>query len=208
MNKPAQNGDLLSFFQKHSAPGRIGLLHFDFPPARLIDFGQRDLTRDHKSAQWAHVCLFIESRDGEPWIAESDMNIKSRGSNKSADGPQICSVRKWIGGHLDHAAVLESGLTLEQARQAEKRAHELIAEGNKYGLLELAGTWMAIKKRDLTYHSALHREHTMHCSHFLRLILRAADCDPFGQSIAPENTTPEHIFQSFKMVAEWRKEKA
>jgi hypothetical protein len=200
------NPDLLAFYQTHAKPGRIGLIHLDFAPAKLVNWGQKGLTKDGKSSRWVHAFLFLKPRDNELWIAESDVNIPLPGFRKKAvDGPQENSIRKWSGHVVDQAAILDANLSPEQTEKALQRAKELLSEGYFYGPISLAGTWIAILKKDLRHHSLLHREKAMHCTRFTRECLRAAGRDPFGSNVRPENTAPELLFQTFKVVAEWKK---
>jgi hypothetical protein len=199
------NQDLLTFWLEHARPGRVGLIHLDFAPARIVNWGQKRLTRDGKPSRWVHAFMFIESRDSVPWIAESDARIPLPGFRKKVDGPQINSVKKWSGFVVDEAAVLESHLTEEQYRASRACVDELHRGNHIYSLVALVGTWVAIRKHDLRHHSILHRAKGMQCSQFVRQCIAAARRDFLDEDVSMENTAPEMVFQRLDLVAEWKK---
>ncbi len=199
------NAALLEFWQEHGRPGRVGLFHLDFAPAKLVNWGQKRLTLDGKPSPWVHSFLFIEPRDGVPWIAESDMSLPLPGLRKPINGPQLNSVAKWSGMRVDRAAVLDPHLTNEQYERARSRAEELLHEHYFYSLTALAGTWIAILKNDLRHHSLLHRDKGMHCSQFVRTVMGAAGADFLGDEVSLENTAPEMLYQRLDIVGEWKR---
>jgi hypothetical protein len=205
MQQSVMNSNLYEFYTAHAAPGRIGLIHLDFAPAKLINYGQKGLTKTGKSSLWVHAFLFTEQREGGWWIAESDVNVPLPGFRRKIDGPQENSIRKWSGQVVDRAAVLDAHLSEEQVRLALIRAQELQRAGYCYGLLALLGTWIAIKKKDLSYYSVFHRAKAMHCGCFVRECLMAAGNDPFGVNVLPENTAPELLYQRLSVIGEWGK---
>lgn len=194
---------LLEFWTEHGRPGRVGLIHLDFAPAKLINWGQKRLTRDGKPSPWVHAFLFIEERDGMPWIAESDLSLPLPGLRKPVNGPQLNSVAKWSGSRIDRAVVLDPHLTDEQYRHARMRAEKLLHEQYFYSLTALAGTWMAILRNDLRHHSLLHRARGMQCAQFVRQVLRTAEADFLGDEVSLENTAPEILYQRIELVREW-----
>ena len=139
-----------------------------------------------------------------PWIAESDMSLPIPGFRKASDGPQFNPVSKWLQ-RIDQAAVIDPQLTSAQMKIAESKAEELTRAGFKYGLINLGGTYVSVLKHDLSHHSFLHRESAMHCGHFVRVCLKVAGIDPWGEKVCDENTAPELIYQQFPPVAEWHK---
>jgi hypothetical protein len=202
----SRNPELTAFYEEHARPGRMGLVHVDFAPAKLINWGQKRLTPDGKPSRWVHIFFFTEQRNQEWWIAESDVNVPLPGFRKNVtDGPQESPLRKWSGVVVDQAAIVDAGLTEAQTQMVFQRARELIAGGYFYGTFTLAGTWIAILKKDLSHRSILHRKKAMHCAHFVRECLIAAGCDPFGEKIRPANTAPETIYQTLNVIAEWKR---
>lgn len=198
---------LQEFYIEHGRPGRIGLVHFDFVPAYLINWGQKKLTRDGKPARFTHAFFFIETRENIPWIAESDINLPLPGFLNRTDGPQLNSSRKWSSTIIDDVAVLDPVLNEEQYQRVRNHANYLLQQNLKYGLVALAGTWFAIRKGDMTHRSILHRDSRMHCSQFVRECLRAAGVDPWGKRIASFNLAPEALYQAFPVIAEWTRKK-
>jgi len=171
----------------------------------LINWGQKRLTKDGKPSPWVHAFMFIESRDGVPWIAESDASVPWLGASKPVDGPQINSVVKWSGASVDRAVVLESPMSEEQYRIARARAEQLTHEHYHYSLIALAGTWIAVLKNNLQHRSILHRAKGIHCGEFVRACMSAAGADFLDDHVSLENTAPELIYQQFPIVAEWRR---
>jgi hypothetical protein len=196
---------VLDFWTEHARPGRVGLIHLDFAPAKLIDWGQKRLTRDGQPSHWVHAFLFIESRNGVPWIAESDASVPWLGVRKPVDGPQINPVTKWSGGTVDRAVVLESGMSDEQYQIARTRAETLTHEHYHYSLIALAGTWISVLRNDLRHRSLLHRIKGMHCGQFVRTCMNAAGVDLLSEDVSLENSAPELIYQHLPVVAEWQK---
>jgi hypothetical protein len=197
------NSRLQDFYVEHGKPGRIALVHFDFAPAKLINWGQKKLTPDGKPSRWTHAFFFIEPREGIPWIAESDVRLPLPGFHNRSDGPQINSSRKWSSTIIDGAVILDPGLNSEQYKKVRAHADYLLTCGFKYGLVALAGTWIAILKHDLSHRSIFHRNSRMHCSQFVRECLKAAGVDPWGDKIASFNLSPEALYQQFPVIAEW-----
>ena len=198
------NPQLLSFWYEHAAFGRIGLIHVDLVTARLINWAERWVTTDGEPSAWAHVFIFLPLRNGIPWIAESDMNVPLPGFRPKPNGPQENLIYKWSHPAIDRAIVVDPGLNTAQLKKLQEGIRSILNAGFTYRVGELAEAWVAMVKRDLTYRGPLHRDDAMHCGHFVRECLKAADCDPFGPHILPDNTVPEHIAQVFPMIAEWQ----
>src|SRR3954471_13658147 len=67
------------FFEKHAAPGRVGLIGGPELINRLISRAQRHLNDDHTWSRWSHAFLFQGKRhDGHHWVVESDLDIKRK----------------------------------------------------------------------------------------------------------------------------------
>jgi hypothetical protein len=196
---------LAAFWRAHAAPGRIGLIHIDMALAKLINWAEGLVTPNGEPSLWTHCFLFIESREGEPWIAESDAHVPLPGFRPKLDGPQENSIDKWAISVIDRALVVDAGLSIEQIRRTEATAKALIEAGYTYRYSELADAWIALLKKDLKYTGPLYSPDSMHCAHFLRECLKAAGCDPFGDNILPKNTVPEFFAQKFPPLAEWKK---
>jgi hypothetical protein len=196
---------LQNFYVEHGMPGRIGLVHFNFVPAKLINWGQKKLTRNGKPSRWTHAFFFIEPREGIPWIAESDVKLPLPGFHNRSDGPQINSSRKWSSTIIDDAAILDPVLNSEQYGKVRAHTDCLLTCRLKYGLVALAGTWIAIQKNDLAHRNVFHRDSRMHCAQFVRECLKTASVDPWSDKIASFNLSPEALYQQFPVIAEWKR---
>ncbi|MFH1010575.1 MAG: hypothetical protein V1784_05010 [bacterium] len=194
---------LLQFWQTHAQPGRVGLIGIRFFLARLVEKGQARLTADRSASKWAHAFIFQQSRDGIPWIYESDMGFMQYGLFRWAPGAQENSILKWSGPRILRACVLDAGLNERQVEKALEHARELIRHGTKYRLRELLGTWIAMRRGHLERESFLHAGTALHCGAFVRACLLAADVDPFGPNIAVSNTAPELLCQKLRPIAYW-----
>jgi hypothetical protein len=203
MNGEHDHIDVLGFWQRHARPGRIGLFHLDYAPASLINWGQKRLTADGKPSPWVHCFMFIDERNGVPWIAESDLSLPIPGLRKMVDGPQVAPVTKWQR-LIDRALIVDPQMTSEQFTRAKSQAARLAQSGLHYSLINLVGAWVAIQRGDLSHRSVFHRRRAMHCGHFVRVCLREAGIDPWGARVLDENTAPELIAREFPVIAEWR----
>lgn len=199
------NTQLLDFWYAHAAPGRIGLIGIDVITARLIGWAERHVTADHQPSPWAHVFLFIRPRHGVPWIAESDMPVPLPGFRPKPSGPQENPIYKWAHPAVDRAAVLDPGLSASEYLAVENGIAPFLKGEYRYRVSELAETWVALERHDPAFRGPLHRDDSMHCGHFVRACLRLVGRDPLCPDLLPENTVPEHLAQSFPVVAQWRR---
>jgi hypothetical protein len=199
------NSELLEFWRIHGEPGRIGLVHLDFPPAKLINWAESWATPDGKPSPWVHCFIFLTPRDEMPWIAESDMNIPLPGFRPKADGPQENPVTKWSFSSVDQAIVLDTGIRPDQFQPIEHVAQMLHDQGYTYSVRSVLESAMALFRHDLSYRGPLHQPGSMHCGHFLRQCLALAGLDPFGPSVAAENTIPALFPTVFPTIGEWRR---
>jgi hypothetical protein len=195
--------DLLTFWYRYGRPGRIGLIGLDTPPAKLIGWAERRVTPNGDVSAWVHVFMFSQKRHGVPWLVESDLHVPLPGFRPKPNGLQENAIYKWAHPLVTRARVVDAGLSDDQVARAVLEAQRLMQSGFTYRVSELAEAWVAMTKRDLRFRGRLHHEDAMHCGHFLRNCLRAADCDPFGSNVLPENTVPELFAQAFPTVAEW-----
>jgi hypothetical protein len=195
--------ELVEFWYRHAKPGRIGLVHLDFPPAKLINWAERFAMPDGKPPPWAHCFLFLRPRNGVLWIAESDVFIPLPGFRIKPDGPQENLIYKWSHPLVDHAIVLDPGMNEDQFSRIENITSVLREAGYTYDITSLLQSGIALVRQDLTYRSAIRPGASMHCGHFLRTCLELAGIDPFGHSVLPENTVPALYPKVFPTVAEW-----
>jgi hypothetical protein len=197
------NSDLLAFWQENAVPGRIGLIHIDLITARLINWAQQRVTVDGAPSSWTHCFMFLDPRGDMPWITESDVRVPLPGFRPKPSGPQENPVDKWALEIVDRAVLVDPGLTPEQWSQLQVGEKRLLTAGYTYRYQELFEAWVALLKKDLAFRSPLHRDDSMHCGHYLRVLLQTVGIDPYGPSVLPENTVPELFSQVFPIVAEW-----
>jgi hypothetical protein len=197
------NRPLLDFWYQYAQPGRIGLLHLDFLPAKVIGWAERQVTPGHKASLWVHVFLFGTPRHGIPWIFESDRNIPLPGFRPKPNGPQENPIYKWSHPFVDHAIVLDPRFEGDQVTKLLNKAAELVQSRYTYRFSELIDAWVAMERHDLHHRGRWHQNDSMHCGHFIRECLGAVGYDPFGPDILPDNTVPELFFQKIPALAEW-----
>src|SRR5262249_29184270 len=90
-------------------------------------------------------------------------------------------------------AVLDFGLTEEQAAGLLRSALELVATRARYSLRELLGTLVALRHPELrARQNVLARQCSMYCSAFVHYLFRQAGID-LAPGVDMKNTTPEDI---------------
>jgi hypothetical protein len=199
----AINSELLDFWAKQARPGQIALIHIDLVTAKLINWAEKWVTPDGEPSPWTHCFMFIEPREGVPWITESDVAVPLPGYRPKPSGPQENPAEKWALEMIDHAAIVDPGLSPEQLDALKKVEQQILGDGYTYRYSGLLETGFAMFKGDLAYRNPLHRGDSMHCGHYLRVLLQSVGIDPFGEAVLPENTVPDLFGRSFPIVAEW-----
>lgn len=180
------------FFERHAAPGRIGLIGGPELINRLISRAQRHLNEAHAWSRWSHAFLFQGRRhDGHHWVVESDLDIKRKHIRL---GVQENRAAKYFDDRTNTSvAILDFGLTPEQEQRVLAGALELVSEGTRYSLREIAGTAWAMRHPGwCPRENLLAREKAFYCSAFVRHVFGRAGIDLAG-GIAEKNTAPEHI---------------
>ena len=190
------------FFERHAAPGRIGLLGGPLLLDRLIGRAQRHLDDDHTHSLWAHAVLFQGKRaDGHHWVIESDLDIHRKHIRL---GVQENRVEKYHDDDKTAAlAIIDLGLTAAQAERVVAHALEQVAQHTRYSLREIAGTAWAL--RHPTWRpreNVLARDRSFFCSAFVRHVFAEAGIDLVA-GIAPKNTAPEHISRTELPHTKW-----
>jgi hypothetical protein len=190
------------FFERHAAPGRIGLIGGPELINRLISRAQRHLDDNHEWSRWSHAFLFQGRRhDGHHWVVESDLDIKPKHIRL---GVQENRVAKYFDDTKNTSvAILDFGLTPEQEQRVLAGALALVAEGTRYSLREIAGTvWAMRHPRWCPRENLLAREQAFYCSAFVRHVFGLAGVDLAGD-ISVKNTVPEHIARSILPHTRW-----
>ena len=104
------------FFERHAAPGRIGLYGGPELINRMIGRAQRHLSDAREWSRWSHAFLFQGRRhDGHHWIVESDLDIHRKHIRL---GVQENRVSKYHDdAHTTALAIIDLGLTPVQVER-------------------------------------------------------------------------------------------
>lgn len=180
------------FFEKHAAPGRIGLIGGSELTNRMIGRAQRHQVEGKVWSNWTHAFLFQGRRaDGQHWIIESDLDIRKKHIRL---GVQENRISKY---HDDSKygalAVIDLGLTEAQQQALFAHALDLVAAGTRYSLREIIGTAWALRHPEWRpRENLLAREQAFYCSAFVRHVFSRTGFELVA-GIAEKNTTPHDI---------------
>ncbi len=190
------------FFERYAAPGRVGLIGGPELVNRLIMRAQRHLNQEHEWSRWSHAFLFQGRRhDGHHWVVESDLDIKRKHIRL---GVQENRVTKYFDDTKNTSvAILDFGLTPEQKQRVLAGALELVAEGTRYSLREIAGTLWAMRHAGwCPKENRLAQEQAFYCSSFVRHVFGRVGLD-LSTGVAEKNTAPEHIVSTALPHTKW-----
>ena len=183
------------FLKLHARPGRIGLSGGLTLIDKAICRAERHLDEHERWGLWSHAFLFQGARaDGHQWVIESDLQVHRKHIQL---GVQENRVSKYHDEKLyTNLAVLDFGLSAEQATALVREGLELVATRARYSLRELLGTLIALRRQELRgRNNVLARECSLYCSAFVQHLFRK-----MGIELAPgvdgKNTTPEDISRS------------
>jgi hypothetical protein len=179
------------FFERHAAPGRIGLTG----GSGFIDRGIRRVLKTQTAGTaplWSHAFLCSGQRlDGQQWILESDLEIHHK---QIRLGVQENRAEKFAN-EVDYPnlAILDFGLDAEQTRRVMTEALNLVAGLTRYSLREIMGTFLALHRPSMrSRQNVLAREGSLYCSAFVQHCYAAIGLE-FVPGVAVKNTTPEDI---------------
>lgn len=199
------NAQLLYFFTKQFKPGTIGIVGTRDTIGLAIREAQRALTPDDEPSLWSHCFICGELRldrrgphgtnSKSPYIFESDLKV-TLFKPQLRNGAQENWIGKWCKGNVEHAAVIDFGLSEAQRDKILATALQLIDEQVLYPLHELLGTWLAIVMGKQWLPNPLDDPHAMYCSAFVRYLYKEAGKDFLGHEVSVSNTTPEHVAQA------------
>lgn len=184
-----------AFLDAYAAPGRVGLVGGPSVIEKVIRRAQRRQREDGSWSAWGHAFVFQGRRvDGQHWVIESDIDIHRE---RAQIGVQENRVAKY---HDDeaypHLAVLDFGVTEDQARQMLSEGLRLLCDRTQYSLREVLATYWKLKKpaaRDGK--NRLARERAMFCSAFVQHLFLGIGVD-FARDVDTKLTTPEDIAQT------------
>ena len=196
------NTNLLEFFTEHYKSGTIGLIGTKDAIGLAVREAQKEVTADGKASLWSHCFIFGELRfdkrgsegtvSKSPYIFESDLHV-SLLKPQLRNGAQENWIGKWCKKTIEHAAVIDFGITEEQKDNVLATALQLIDEQILYPIQELLGTWLAIITKKQWLPNPLDNPHAMYCSAFVRYCYKEAGKDFLGTDVTISNTTPEDI---------------
>jgi hypothetical protein len=180
------------FFERHAAPGRIGLYGGPELINRLINRAQRHLNDDHEWSRWSHAFVFEGRRhDGHHWVIESDLDIHRKHIRLGVQENRITKYHDEA--KTTSLAILDFGLTPAQVERILAAALEQVAQRTRYSLRELAGTaWAMRHPAWRPRENLLARDRAFFCSAFVRHVFTEAGVD-LVSGIHEKNTAPEHI---------------
>lgn len=190
------------FFERHAAPGRVCLVGGPELINRLISRAQRHLNDEHEWSRWSHAFLLQGRRhDGHHWVIESDLDIKHKHIRL---GVQENRLAKYYDSTANTSVViLDFGLSPAQEKAVLANALELVAQGIRYSLREIAGTVWAMRHPGwCPKENLLAREQAFYCSSFVRHVFAQAGID-LANGISEKNTAPEHIARSTLPHTQW-----
>jgi hypothetical protein len=133
------------FLGAYARPGCVGLVRGTSLADRAIARAQRHVPGSQPAQAWTHAFVFSERRsDGELWVLESDLQIHRK---QIQLGVQENRVWKYYDETAYASlAVLDFGLSKEQAILLLKEALNLLSDRTRYSLRELFGTLIALKR--------------------------------------------------------------
>ena len=183
------------FIEKHAAPGRIGLCGGRDLINKLIRKAQAPLTADGHRSLWSHAFVFSERRsDGQWWVIESDLDLRFK---QVRLGVQENRASRYFDAEaFPNLAILDFHLDLDQTRQVQVAALDLLSGLTSYSLSELAGTLLAMHSTRLRGRSnLLSREGALYCSAMVQHCYAAAGIE-FLPGVHGKNVAPHDIDES------------
>src|SRR4030043_2309458 len=199
------NPRILDFFTSSYKPGVIGRVGAKDFIGLGIREAQRAVTTDGEASLWSHCFILGELRfdrrgtggtkSKSPYLFESDLNINLF-EPQLRNGAQENWIGKWCKETVEHAAVVDFGLSEEQKDSVLASALQLVDEQILYPIQELLGTWLAITTKKQWLPNPLDNSHAMYCSSFVRYCYKEAGKDFIDNDVSLSNTTPEDIAQA------------
>jgi hypothetical protein len=199
------DADLLQFFEANYSPGSIGLVGAKDEIGLAIRESQSALTTDKKASLWSHCFIMGDERldrrgpgktfTKSPYIFESDLKVNLF-RPQIRNGAQENWIGKWCNEHVEHAAIIDFGLSAQERDNILATALQLVDEQALYPIQELLGTWWVIVVNRQWLPNPLDDPHAMYCSAFVRHCYKRAGRNFLDNSASISNTTPEDIARS------------
>ncbi len=199
------NVKLLDFFTMNYKSGIIGLVGTNDTLGIAIREAQSLITKDGKPSLWSH-CFILgdlrfdrrgpsKTKTKSPYIFESDLEVNLF-KPQVRNGAQENWIGKWCAQKVEHAAIIDFGLSDDERDNVLATGLQLVDEQVLYPIQELLGTWLAIITGKQWLPNPLNDPHSMYCSAFVRYCYKEAGKDFLGTEISVSNTTPEDIAQA------------
>src|SRR4030042_4412618 len=142
------NEKLLDFFSVNHKSGLIGLVGTNDAIGLAIREAQSLITKDGKPSLWSHCFILGDLRldlrgsggtmTRSPYIFESDLKVKIF-KPQVRKGAQENWIGKWCVEKVEHAAIIDFGLSDEERDNILATALQLVDEQVLYPIQELLG---------------------------------------------------------------------
>jgi hypothetical protein len=184
------------FLEAHARAGCVGLVGGPDILEKAIRRAQRHQRADRSWARYGHAFFFQGRRpDGHHWIIESDVELHRE---HTRIGVQENRLDKYHGDHeYTSIAVLDFGVSDEQARAMIKEGLDLMVRRTQYSLRELFAAYWAIARTpdSRAGKNPLAQERALFCSALVQHLFLKIGID-FADEVDTKLTTPEDIAQT------------
>jgi hypothetical protein len=178
-----------AFFERHAAPGRIGLVGMTTWVDRSIRRAQRRLTEERLHSLWSHAFLLEGRRaDGRQWLLESDLDIHGHFVRL---GVQENRADKYHDqGLAPTCAILDFGLDSAQVEAVLTSGLDLLATRTRYSIPKAVASYVALRRQELGRRFTRKDEKSLYCSAFVAHCYAAAGIE-LAPGIDEDHTLPE-----------------
>lgn len=178
-----------AFFERHAAPGRIGLVGMTTWVDRSIRRVQRRLTEDRLHSLWSHAFVLEGQRaDGRQWLLESDLDIHGHFVRL---GVQENRADKYHDqGLAPTCAILDFGLDSAQVQAVLTSGLDLLATRTRYSIPKAVASYVALRRQELGRRFTKKDEKSLYCSAFVAHCYAAAGIE-LAPGIDEDHTLPE-----------------
>lgn len=183
------------FLGKYAKPGRVGLSGGVTLIDKAIRMAERHVDEEGRWGKWSHAFIFQGLRaDAHHWVIESDLQVIRKHISLGVQENRVAkyhdeSYYTWL-------AVMDFGLTEDQASALVREGLELVACRTRYSIRELAGALFALQNPSFRGKgNVLSRDQSLYCSAMVQHLFHK-----IGVNLAPDlnekNSTPEDIHRS------------
>jgi hypothetical protein len=181
-----------AFLETYAKAGRVGLVGGPDIIEKAVRRSQRRQTGDGSWSDFGHAILFQGRRaDGKHWVIESDIDVHRE---RAQFGVQENRIEKYHGdGEYTSIAILDFGISDEQAQVIIGEGLDLVARRTQYSLRELfAAYWKLKQPENRASKNPLARERAMFCSAFVQHVYLKIGVD-FAPDVDTKLTSPQDI---------------